>query len=75
MWSRDGLHWRTSAVAPYNNTIALVGGGVYQCGKRARPMLLVEDGRPRYLSTGASYGGQTVGQRDHTFTSMQQIAG
>ena len=73
MWSRDGLSWRTSATAPYNNTIGLVGGGVYQCGKRARPMLLVENGRPRFLSTGAAYS-KAAGSGDHTFTSMQEIA-
>ena len=71
MWSEDGgATWSTSAVSPYNNTIVLKDGGAMECGKRARPMLLVEKGRPRYLSTGATYG-RAYG--DHTFTSMQAI--
>ena len=72
MFSADGgTTWQTSPVAPYNDTIALKGGGSIQCGKRARPMLLIENGRPKYLSTGASY----AGTHDHTFTSMQEIGG
>lgn len=72
MWSGDGgMTWKTSTVSPYNNTIVYQDGGVQECGKRARPMLLVEDGRPRFLSTGASYNKHT----DHTFTTMQEVAG
>ena len=72
MWSGDGgATWATSPVPPYNNTIAFRDGGVHQCGKRARPMLLVEGGRPRYLSTGATYEAHS----DHTFTTMQEVGG
>ena len=74
LWSGDGLRWRTSPVAPYTDTIALEGGRSYTCGKRARPMLIVEGGRPRYLSTGASYAEAEHGG-DHTFTTMQQVRG
>ena len=70
LWSDDGAVWSISPDAPYNNTIAIVGGEVEQCGKRARPMLLVEAGRPRFLSTGATYSRSTG---DHTFTTMQPI--
>ena len=70
MWSADGgATWRSSPIAPYNNTIVLKGGTTMECGMRARPMLLIEGGRPKYLSTGASYAGGD----DHTFTSMQEI--
>ena len=76
MWSADGLAWRMSRVPPYGDTLALVGGGEYQCQKRARPMLLVEGGRPRYLSTGAGYAkADGNGKADHTFTTMQEVNG
>ena len=70
LFSGDGgQSWTISGEAPYNTSIPLVGGGTHECGKRARPMLLVENGVPLYLSTGASYGRGS----DHTFTSMQRI--
>jgi hypothetical protein len=78
MWSADGLAWRMSRVPPYGDTLALVGGGQYQCQKRARPMLLVEGGRPRSLSTGAGYAtadGNGTGTADHTVTTMQEVNG
>lgn len=71
LFSRDGGEWTLSSVAPYNTTIPLTGGGTLECGKRARPMLLVVGGRPRYLTTGASYSPHT----DHTFTTLQPING
>lgn len=74
LWSVDGVDWQISPVSPYNSTITLLGGGVEMVGKRARPMLLVEKGRPRYLSTGAGYPKAQHGG-DHTFTTMQEIYG
>ena len=74
LWSADGVTWRTSPVAPYTNIIPLDDGTNYTCGKRARPMLLVEGGGPRYLSTGASYA-KAEGGGDHTFTTMQAVRG
>ena len=46
-FAQDGVTWETSPVSPYNNTIVFQNGGVHECGKRARPMLLVEDGQLR----------------------------
>jgi hypothetical protein len=37
-------------------------------------MLLLEGGRPRYLSTSANYAKAEHG-RDHSFTTMQEIGG
>ena len=75
LWRHEnGTSWRISPVSPYSNTIQLQDGSAYECGKRARPMLLVEKGRPRFLSTGATYAKAEHGG-DHTFTTMQEISG
>ena len=43
MWSRDGHNWRMSTIPPYNNTLFFSDGSTYECRKRARPMLIVEN--------------------------------
>ena len=40
-------------------------------GVRRVAFPLVEGGRPRYLSTGATYEAHS----DHTFTTMQEVGG
>ena len=71
LFSRDGLAWSIGTTdAPYNNSIALTDGTTLRTGKRARPQLVVKDGAPLYLTTGA----EAAHDGDFVFTTVQPIA-
>lgn len=71
LFSRDGLSWGIGVEgAPYNTTLSFTDGTSMQTGKRARPQLVVKDGVPLYLTTGASL----PGHGDFIFTTVQPIA-
>ena len=71
LFSRDGITWGIGVVdAPYNNTLSFTDGTNMQTGKRARPQLVVKNGVPTYLTTGA----ELPGHEDFVFTTVQPIA-
>lgn len=71
LFSRDGINWGIGVVAaPYNTTLSFTDGTSMETGKRARPQLVVKNGVPLYLTTGASL----PGRGDFVFTTVQPIA-
>jgi len=64
-----GATWHFSGTPPYNDTIP-TAGGAQNCGKRARPSLVLKGGKPAYLLTGCGLGGG-----DRTRTTVQPING
>lgn len=71
LFSRDGIHdWQIGANSPYNTTLTFEDGSVIELGKRARPQLLVKDGVPQLLTTGAGL----PNRGDFSFTTVQPIA-
>ena len=71
LFSVDGITWSIGVVdAPYNNTLMFTDGTTVQTGKRARPQLVVENGAPTYLTTGA----ELPGHGDFVFTTVQPVA-
>lgn len=70
LFSRDGLVWGIGVVAaPYNSTLSFTDGTSMETGKRARPQLVVKNGVPLYLTTGA----ELPGRGDFVFTTVQPI--
>ena len=58
MYSVDGVHWRTSPYALYNNSISWANGSDVVLNYRERPEVVVDEKtkRPMYLVTGAEWG-------------------
>ena len=69
LFSRDGLHWNIGIDSPYNDTIALANGDSITFEKRARPQVLVREGRVFLLTTGAVLSNGT------SITTAQLVSG
>ena len=83
-YSKDGMLWHISPVAPYTGTVEYTDGSTVTYRARERPHLLFEPetGDPIFLLNGVGNppagggGGGNVGKpgADHTFTHLQPIA-
>ena len=72
LYSNDGIHWIYGYNPPYNNTIYYIDGTkrTFENNARQRPQLVIDNGKPRYLSTAVYVSNQTG---DYAVTIVQPV--
>ena len=72
LYSNDSVHWIYGYNPPYNNTIYYIDGTkrTFENNARQRPQLVIDNGKPRYLSTAVYVSNQTG---DYGVTIVQPI--